>query len=69
MPVISTDLGKRIVEAFGAGGVTKKEIAARFDVSRVTAGNLVRLWREEGALDPRYKGRSGMSLSMPSAGP
>ncbi len=52
MDAYSVDLRKRIVDAYDAG-MSKAEIARRFDVCRATVTNYVTLRRETGELTRR----------------
>lgn len=50
---ISTDLRRRIVEAYLSGGGTYAEIAGRFGVGEATVSRLLRLAREKKTVEPK----------------
>ena len=54
--VISQDLRQRVVD-YVAQGHSARSAARRYDVSPNFAIKLVRRWREEGHIRPRYRGR------------
>ena len=54
--VISQDLRQRVVD-YVAQGHSARSAARRFNVSPNFAIKLVRRWREEGHIRPRYRGR------------
>ena len=51
---LSIDLRKRIISAFEAGELNRRQIAQRFCVSYGSVRNLIALWRETGDVSPRY---------------
>lgn len=56
MKAYSLDLRQRIIETDRTEMITRKELAKRFKVSESFVGNLLRLYRETGAVAPKPHG-------------
>jgi transposase len=56
MKAYSLDLRQRIIETNRTEMITRKELAKRFKVSESFVGNLLKLYRETGAVAPKPHG-------------
>lgn len=56
MKAYSLDLRQKVIETYAAGGITQRELAARFRVSLYFVVKLLKRWRQEQTLAPRRRG-------------
>lgn len=63
MPCLSLDLRERIVSAYERGEGSYRRLGERFNVTKNTVMNLVRLKEQTGALKPQYRATRAPTLS------
>ena len=56
MKAYSLDLRQKVIETYEAGGITQRQLAARFRVSLYFVIKLLRRWRREQTLAPKPRG-------------
>jgi transposase len=56
MKAYSLDLRQKVIETYEAGGITQRELAARFRVSLYFVIKLLRRWRNEQTIAPKPRG-------------
>jgi transposase len=56
MKAYSLDLRQKVIETYEAGGITQRELAARFRVSLYFVIKLLRRWRNEQTFAPKPRG-------------
>lgn len=56
MKAYSLDLRQKVIETYEAGGITQRELAARFRVSLYFVVKLLKRWRTEQTLSPKPRG-------------
>ena len=56
MKAYSLDLRQKVIEAYEAGGITQRALAARFRVSLYFVIKLLRRWRNEQTFAPKPRG-------------
>ena len=56
MKAYSLDLRQKVIETYEAGGITQRDLAARFRVSLYFVVKLLKRWRQDQTLAPRARG-------------
>ena len=56
MKAYSLDLRQKVIETYEAGGITQRDLAARFRVSLYFVVKLLKRWRNERILAPKPRG-------------
>jgi len=65
MKAYSLDLRQKVIESYEAGGITQRELAARFRVSLYFVIKLLRRWRTEQTLAPKPRGANVLPRLTP----
>lgn len=65
MKAYSLDLRQKVIETYEAGGITQRELAARFRVSLYFVIKLLRRWRNEQTFAPKPRGANVLPRLTP----
>lgn len=65
MKAYSLDLRQKVIETYESGGITQRELAARFRVSLYFVIKLLRRWRNEQTLAPKPRGANVLPRLTP----